>query len=400
MLSKKLSGIAAGLIASAAMADVTPGTHQAPVASKIVKPKIVSITQLSTGQLVVPSNNGGGVALGNGAIYDTMTCESCPEGLNVPYVGDPIGTVDCDCYTVGCENNQAYVVPLSPGACPLAGGGLPAPDANDILFDDYLAEGEGTAELGTVEFVVALSNFNPHPDQTDTNVTLLVLFFDDQGLEFLDGFQLTFGLPADGSGDGFGPVEVDLSELAPFVVNRSGLVMFDWINDETDEAGVPIGPEVCGLGVVAMGGDILDAACGEPIVTAGTNDLVTWLFADANEGDIDENFDGEEGLSYIDILNTGEIINVGFVDDIREPTSELPHGVALRLSEGVPGCPVAGCDTDLDGDCAVGLGDLGALLSCYNQPAACNPAADFDDDGTIGLGDLGALLAQYNNNCN
>lgn len=60
------------------------------------------------------------------------------------------------------------------------------------------------------------------------------------------------------------------------------------------------------------------------------------------------------------------------------------------------------CPEDIDGDGAVGLGDLGRLLSSFGSfrgMANYDPAADLDGDGTVGLGDLARLLAAYGRSC-
>jgi len=51
------------------------------------------------------------------------------------------------------------------------------------------------------------------------------------------------------------------------------------------------------------------------------------------------------------------------------------------------------CPTDIDGDGAVGIADLLALLAAWG-PNPGHPA-DFDDDGTVGIADLLALLAGW-----
>lgn len=55
-------------------------------------------------------------------------------------------------------------------------------------------------------------------------------------------------------------------------------------------------------------------------------------------------------------------------------------------------------DADLDG--AVGLGDLGAVLTAYNGPSDGWSSGDFDGDGDVDLADLGAVLASYGVGCN
>lgn len=63
------------------------------------------------------------------------------------------------------------------------------------------------------------------------------------------------------------------------------------------------------------------------------------------------------------------------------------------------GCPNAGCDTDLNGDCIVDLADLSIVL--VNFGGAGGPdEGDFNGDGQVDLADLSFLLTQFGNNCN
>jgi hypothetical protein len=64
------------------------------------------------------------------------------------------------------------------------------------------------------------------------------------------------------------------------------------------------------------------------------------------------------------------------------------------------GCPRPGCEPgDLDGDCRVGLSDLGILLSHYGESGVGPDEGDFNNDGVVDLSDLGTLLAVYGNDC-
>jgi len=57
---------------------------------------------------------------------------------------------------------------------------------------------------------------------------------------------------------------------------------------------------------------------------------------------------------------------------------------------------------DLDGDCAVNLSDLAALLSSFEHCVGSdsyNPAADYNCDGCVKLSDLATLLSRYNHTC-
>lgn len=58
------------------------------------------------------------------------------------------------------------------------------------------------------------------------------------------------------------------------------------------------------------------------------------------------------------------------------------------------------CPADLDGDGAIGQGDLGILLSNFGAPGGGTPEqGDLDGDGDVDQGDLGVLLAAYGAPC-
>ncbi len=80
-----------------------------------------------------------------------------------------------------------------------------------------------------------------------------------------------------------------------------------------------------------------------------------------------------------------------------------PLGLAL-ISQPVPdGIDVVrvGCDGDLDGDRAVGLGDLAALLVNFGQSGGVTRSdGDIDCDGDVDLTDLATLLASFGTACN
>lgn len=57
-------------------------------------------------------------------------------------------------------------------------------------------------------------------------------------------------------------------------------------------------------------------------------------------------------------------------------------------------CPCT-CPGDIDGDCSVGLSDLGILLSNYNQMVPPNTGGDLNGDGMVTLSDIGILFADW-----
>lgn len=57
------------------------------------------------------------------------------------------------------------------------------------------------------------------------------------------------------------------------------------------------------------------------------------------------------------------------------------------------------CPGDTDGDRVVGLADVAPIINCWDQPAACDPAADLDQSGTIDLTDLAEVINNWGNSC-
>lgn len=76
----------------------------------------------------------------------------------------------------------------------------------------------------------------------------------------------------------------------------------------------------------------------------------------------------------------------------------------LYDTNGGGGCPQPGCDADLNGDCIVGLSDLGALLANYGATSGItHDGGDLEPtggDGDVDLADLAVLLGQYGDDCN
>ena len=103
------------------------------------------------------------------------------------------------------------------------------------------------------------------------------------------------------------------------------------------------------------------------------------------------------------MYNSGHVDRYyGMVDEVRITIGALSPEEFLFAGGG--GCPNPGssgnnCSADLDGDCVIGLGDLGSLLPNYNMTGT-GLAGDFDGDNDVDLSDLGTLLAQYGDDCN
>jgi len=78
---------------------------------------------------------------------------------------------------------------------------------------------------------------------------------------------------------------------------------------------------------------------------------------------------------------------------VTAPMENLNQGAAY-IYNGV----AAPCPADLDGDGAIGLGDLALFLSNYGLMGSGIPG-DFDDDGDVDLEDLATFLAAFGTTC-
>ena len=76
--------------------------------------------------------------------------------------------------------------------------------------------------------------------------------------------------------------------------------------------------------------------------------------------------------------------------------------VAMSLAPSAARGEVRGCLGDIDGDGAIGLGDLAILLAAYDTCVGdpfYDPDADLDESSCVVLGDLALLLSLYGTTC-
>ncbi|MCA9242768.1 MAG: hypothetical protein KDA32_02345 [Phycisphaerales bacterium] len=98
---------------------------------------------------------------------------------------------------------------------------------------------------------------------------------------------------------------------------------------------------------------------------------------------------------------------------VTDPNIALANNIPFEFTvdvAAVVGCPLAGCNCDVDGDCDVDLSDLSGLLSGFGSsegdalyPPTANCAVNEDGDPNtpeiIGLADLAGLLSEFGNDC-
>jgi hypothetical protein len=95
-----------------------------------------------------------------------------------------------------------------------------------------------------------------------------------------------------------------------------------------------------------------------------------------------------------------------FFATLRDGAGTALGDAFLRLSLNGTLCPNdpsgTDCETDLDGDCAIGNVELEGLLDTWGLLSGdpnFDPDVDHDGDGAIGNGDLQAILDDWANNC-
>ncbi len=76
------------------------------------------------------------------------------------------------------------------------------------------------------------------------------------------------------------------------------------------------------------------------------------------------------------------------------------YGAYVTRACGTDECATPECDpADVDGDCAVGLGDLSILLSSFGLSGVGFAEGDLDGDGDVDLADLSELLGRFGAQC-
>ena len=302
--------------------------------------RATSVTNLRTGQTVIPAQHPSG--RGSPVVgFDNMTCTPCSGGLNVAFVQP-------GSYNGSNPSTTASIFGLGDGAAGSslrapsnAGAGVPNP--TDIVWNDYT--GSETVWPGGADAHAAITEFNlvraaQNQGATTRTDTFRVLFFSADGLTFENGFQFTIDI-----GPGlffYQQVIIDLTALDPPVsVPRDGLVMVDIPRPDANTPAI-------GVGLAFAGGDLVNVNYPTPqsLVAVGTIDPNFWVFADHVTGDVDHPagpdpaFDGDaSGLSYLDILNTGQLINWQFTS--TQPggaigTRTLTHDFPIKMTVGAP----------------------------------------------------------------
>jgi hypothetical protein len=331
-------------------------------------------------------------------VYNTFDCPDCFWQVNMSWA-DPA------CYVDGGANcnGMLWMLPLS--IAPLYDGDdtYQAPIYNDgdntwvtdIFFDDYLSDSSIWGDTGMLHPLSAFTGvawmYNNYGSGVTKTYVFSYLWFDNTGgtyygqwrwaSETADGDNLLIFLHA-------GKIDEPLDPADTFEIPFEGWVCFDYDNETLE------GHDDAGAWTVFLGGDLEDPDFPYPteLYEVGYNDEASWFSAGVDDPYVDPGWDGEPGLGYLDLINTGYLICWRFPSN----AGELPAGHPTRMGIGYDGPPL--CEGDVDGDNDTDQSDLGILLASFELPPGdplFDPRADLDGDGEVGSTDLGILLADY-----
>jgi hypothetical protein len=321
--------VAGCALSSSAMADPT-GVNATARKSVFTAPAAKAAARVSpTFQILpngqrVPFTHNPDRPAPRGAVvgFNNQDCPGCAAPSDVPDFGLNVAYADPGSYDGSSTSTNAFLFGLGNGA---AGTQLRAPSQppaipqpTDIVWNDYAGDatvwpGGAKAEAALVEYSIVTARLNTAPGAVDRVDAYTILFFTADGLEFKGGFG--FNIPTL-AGQGFYQQVIidDLGEFdPPLFIPIEGLIMVDC-------PGPAEGVPAVGVGLALAGGDLANTAFPTPesLVEVGTTFSADWLFADGETGIggppamVDPKFDGEAGVSYLDVLNTGFLVDWAF----------------------------------------------------------------------------------------
>jgi hypothetical protein len=315
--------------------------------------------------------------------YNTLDCDTCMWGLNLSWA-------DPTCYTDFSNCGGLYMLALSTEQVdlgPLIFEVVEYDDGAgnswflDVFFDDYVADATIWGDTGLLQPLVAFAEpmlmDNTHDGAVEKAYRHHAVWLSADGTTLYGSWQWEVLSLV---GDKFaytliaGELDAPLDPADTFEIPAEGIFCFD-VEDENDAPALSF----------LLGGNLDDPDFPHPadLYETGYNDPTFWMLAGFDDPQVDPNYDGEPGLSYLDLINTGTLVNWAFVG----ADGELAHGHPTRM--GIPGGDP--CDGDLDGDGDIDQSDLGVLLAAYGVSSD----GDLDWDGDTDQADLGILLANY-----
>lgn len=102
------------------------------------------------------------------------------------------------------------------------------------------------------------------------------------------------------------------------------------------------------------------------------------------------------------VISAGGVSNSSLTAVAGQPAIGIATGVPGDAQLGAVHCwaLAAACPGDADGDGAVTIGDLGAVLANYGLTGGATlEDGDFDGDGDVDIGDLGQVLSVFGTVC-
>lgn len=322
--------------------------------------------------------------------YNTRDCADCYWGYN-------FGWSDPECFVDGGANCPGYIwiLPMGytdfgdvlPYGAPQFDDGAGNVWATDIFFDDYQSDAGVWGDTGMLHGLAAFTGnawtFNNYGSGVDKTFVFRYLWISADGATFYGGYVWELSaLQGENWLYNLIAGELDAPTDPPdFEFPYEGLICFDYDNVTVE------GHDDGGAWNVFLGGDIVDVAFPYPtdLYELGYNDETFWAAGGIDDPNVDPNWDGDPELGYLDILNTGYLINWAFTGT----NSELAHGTPTQM--GIIGGGVEPCDGDLDGDGDTDQSDLGILLAAFGV----NANGDLNGDGVTDQSDLGILLADF-----
>jgi hypothetical protein len=329
-----------------------------------------------------------------GWVYNTLDCQDCFAGLN-------IARNDPDCYLPGGDcDGEIYILPLNRTPvlfgdeivqAPVFDDGQGSSWITDIFLDDYQADDDTWGDTSQLEPLVAFSTFawtyNNYGSGVDKTFLFSCFWFSANGMEFYSGW--TWELPAL-VGENWmyeavaGTIDEPLDPADTFEIPCEGLLCLDYANETLE------GHDDGGAFAFFLGGDLADIDFPYPtdLYALGYNDELWWAAGGIDDPNIDPDWDGEPGLSYLDVINTGHLVNWDFASH----AGQLGHGYPTKMSTSgeYSGGAWDPCG-DLDGDDDVDSSDIGICAADFGCTDGSCPG-DIDGDGDTDQQDLAWLM--------
>jgi hypothetical protein len=319
--------VAGCALSTSALADqpISKGNVYTGLAAKTTARVRPTFRYLPNGERVAVTQSGRPAPRGGVVGYNNQDCVGCTAPSDIAGVGLNVAYVQPGSYNGSNPSTNASLfglgdgpagsllrAPSAPAATP-----IPIPNPTDIAWNDYSGDanvwpGGIDAEAALVEYSFVTARINNAPGAVDRTDGYRILFFSADGTEFKGGFE--FGIPTLAGQAFYQQVILDLTDLdPPLLIPIDGLSMVDCPPPAEGQPAI-------GVGLAFAGGDLVNTNYPTPesLVMVGTTIAADWLFADGDTGDegppdvVDPMFDMVDGVSYLDVLNTGFLVDWQF----------------------------------------------------------------------------------------